>query len=54
MGSPAGEPNNNDPDNNNSEKDFVVLAEISPLVSYNGENLGMLKGKELQLPVCLY
>lgn len=54
MGSPAGEANNNDPDNNNSEKDFVVLAEISPLVSYNGENLGMLKGKELQLPVCLY
>jgi len=54
MGSPAGENNNNDADNNNDEKDFVVLAEISPLVSYAGENLGAYKGKSLQLPLCLH
>jgi len=53
MGSPAGENNNNDMDNNNDEKDYVVMAEISPLVSYAGENLGSYRGKELQLPVCL-
>ena len=53
MGSPAGENNNNDADNNNDEKDFVVMAEISPLVSYAGENLGQYKGKTLQLPLSL-
>jgi len=53
MGSPAGEANNNDADNNNEEKDYVVLAEISPLISYSGENLSRFKGKALQLPVCL-
>ena len=53
MGSPAGENNNNDADNNNDEKDFVVMAEISPLVSYAGENLGQYRGKTLQLPLSL-
>jgi len=54
MGSPAGEDNNNDDsDNNNAEKKYVVLCEISPLVSYAGENLQSYKGKEIQLPVHL-
>jgi UDP-N-acetylglucosamine/UDP-N-acetylgalactosamine diphosphorylase len=53
MGSPAGESNNNDADNNNKEKDYVVLAEISPLVSYAGENLGAHRGKDLHLPIHL-
>ena len=55
MGSPAGEDNNNqeDGDNNNEDKKYVVLAEISPLVSYAGENLGSYRGKRLQLPVHL-
>ena len=53
MGSPAGEDNNNDPDNNNDEKGYVVMAEISPLVSYAGENLGGYKGKSLQLPLSI-
>jgi len=53
MGSPAGENNNNDADNNNDEKDYVVMAEISPLVSYAGENLGQYRGKTLQLPLSL-
>jgi len=54
MGSPAGEDNNNDDsDNNNAEKKYVVLCEISPLLSYAGENLQSYKGKEIQLPVHL-
>ena len=54
MGSPAGEDNNNDNDNNNeADKKYVVLCEISPLVSYAGENLQSYKGKRLQLPVHL-
>lgn len=54
MGSPAGEDNNNDNDNNNeADKEYVVLCEISPLVSYAGENLQSYKGKRLQLPVHL-
>merc|ERR1712203_1301125 len=53
MGSPAGEDNNNDPDNNNDEKGYVVMAEISPLVSYAGENLEGYKGKSLQLPLSI-
>lgn len=53
MGSPAGENNNNEQDNNNEEKDYVVMAEISPLVSYAGENLEKFKGKSLELPVNL-
>jgi len=54
MGSPAGENNNNDPgDNNNSEKEYTVTCEISPLVSYAGEGLRDYKGKSLQLPVLL-
>jgi len=56
MGSPAGESNNNDADNadnNNIEKDYNVVCEISPLLSYAGENLGAYKGKTLQLPVML-
>merc|ERR1712061_22642 len=53
MGSPAGEDNNNDPDNNNDEKGYVVMAEISPLVSYAGENLEGFKGKSLQLPLSI-
>jgi len=53
MGSPAGESNNNDADNNNIEKEYVVMAEISALVSYAGENLGVYKGKVLQLPLHL-
>ena len=53
MGSPAGEDNNNDPDNNNEEKGYVVMAEISPLVSYAGENLESYKGKSLQLPLSI-
>merc|ERR1711872_977717 len=53
MDSPAGENNNNDADNNNEEKDYVVMAEISPMVSYAGENLEAYQGKVLSLPVCL-
>merc|ERR1712203_1212940 len=53
MGSPAGEDNNNAADNNNEEKKYVVLSEISPLVSYAGENLRGYKGKRLQLPLHL-
>jgi len=53
MGSPAGEDNNNTPDNNNEEKKHVVICEISPLVSYAGENLQSYKGKTLELPVLL-
>jgi len=53
MGSPAGEDNNNDPDNNNDEKGYVVMAEISPMVSYAGENLEGYKGKSLQLPLSI-
>merc|ERR1712012_891619 len=53
MGSPAGEDNNNDPDSNNEEKGYVVMAEISPLVSYAGENLEIYKGKSLQLPLSI-
>jgi len=54
MGSPAGEDNNNDNDNNNeADKKYVVLCEISPLVSYAGENLQSYKGERLQLPVHL-
>jgi UDP-N-acetylglucosamine/UDP-N-acetylgalactosamine diphosphorylase len=53
MGSPAGEDNNNDPDNNNDEKGYVVMAEISPLVSYAGENLEAYKGQSLQLPLSI-
>merc|ERR1711910_174094 len=53
MGSPAGEDNNNDPDNNNDEKGYVVMAGISPLVSYAGENLEGYKGKSLQLPLSI-
>ena len=45
--------NNNDPDNNNDEKGYVVMAEISPLVSYAGENLEGYKGKSLQLPLSI-
>ena len=48
MGSPAGEDNNNEAD-----KKYVVLCEISPLVSYAGENLQSYKGKRLELPVHL-
>merc|ERR1712001_523364 len=44
---------NNDPDNNNDEKGYVVMAEISPLVSYAGENLEGFKGKSLQLPLSI-
>jgi UDP-N-acetylglucosamine/UDP-N-acetylgalactosamine diphosphorylase len=53
MGSPAGEDNNNAPDNNNEEKKYVVMCEISPLVSYAGENLQTYKGKSLELPLLL-
>ena len=54
MGSPAGEDNNNDDsDNNNAEKKYVVLCEISPLLSYAGENLQNFKDKEIKLPVHL-
>jgi len=53
MGSPAGEDNNNAPDNNNEEKKYVVMCEISPLVSFAGENLQQYKGKSLELPVLL-
>jgi len=53
MGSPAGEDNNNAPDNNNEEKTYVVLCEISPLKSYAGENLQAYKGKSLELPLLL-
>merc|ERR1712066_1131022 len=53
MGSPAGEDNNNDADNNNEDKKYVVLSEISPLVSYAGEHLQGYKGKRLQLPLHL-
>merc|ERR1719245_2396631 len=53
MGSPAGEDNNNAPDNNNEEKKYVVMCEISPLVSYAGENLQQYKGKSLELPILL-
>lgn len=54
MGSPAGEDNNNDDsDNNNAEKKYVVLCEISPLLSYAGENLHNFKDKEIKLPVHL-
>jgi len=53
MGSPAGEDNNNAPDNNNAEKPYVVSCEISPLVSYAGENLTKYRGRELRLPVLL-
>merc|ERR1711936_655175 len=42
MGSPAGEDNNNTEDNK-----YVVLSEISPLVSYAGEQLEGYKGKRL-------
>jgi len=55
MGSPAGEDNNNDSGDNNNETDkkYAVLCEISPLVSYAGENLNQYKGEELQLPIHL-
>jgi len=54
MGSPAGEDNNNDDsDNNNAGKKYVVLCEISPLLSYAGENLQNFKDKEIKLPVHL-
>merc|ERR1712095_75800 len=53
MGSPAGEDINNDNDNNNEDKKYVVLCEISPLISYAGENLQTYKGKQLQLPLHL-
>ena len=54
MGSPAGEDNNNDSsDNNNDDNKYVVLCEISPLVSYAGEGLQQFKGKQLQLPIHL-
>jgi len=52
MGSPAGEDNNNT-DNNNEDKKEVVICEISPLVSYAGENLESYKGRSLDLPVML-
>ena len=52
-GQPRREDNNNDPDNNNDEKGYVVMAEISPLVSYAGENLEGFKGKSLQLPLSI-
>lgn len=54
MGSPAGEDNNNDSsDNNNDDNKYVVLCEISPLISYAGEGLQQYKGKQLQLPLHL-